>query len=82
MKISDDVAQRFYRAQAGQAVNLATGEIAAFNALPSDAPATVRAQLQKVLLARHQAYRASGLDGIPPYDRGSGNTTDLASDLR
>lgn len=82
LKISDDVAQRLYRAQAGQAVNLATGEIAAFNALSSAALATVRAQLQRMLLARYQAYRASGLDGIPSYDRGSGATTDLASDLR
>jgi hypothetical protein len=29
-----------------------------------------------------KAYRASGLAAIPPYDRGSGRTTDLASDLR
>jgi len=63
-------------------VNLATREIAEFNALPSDAPDTVGAQLQKMLLARYQAYRASGLAGITPYDRGSGRSTDLASDLR
>jgi hypothetical protein len=82
LKISSDVAQQFYNAQAGHAVNLATSEIAAFNALQSYAPPTVRAQLQRMLLARYQAYRASGLDGIAPYDRGSGRTTDLASDLR
>ncbi len=34
-----------------------------------------------MLLARYQAYRASGLRGIAPYDRG-GSTTDLADDLR
>jgi len=81
LKISGDVAQQLSHAQAGQAVNLATSEIAAFNALPSDAPPTVSAQLLRMLLARYQAYRASGLDGIAPYDRGSGRTTDLASDL-
>jgi hypothetical protein len=82
LKIRGDVAQQLYNAQAGRAVNLATSEIAAFNALQSDAPPAVRAQLQRTLLARYQAYRASGLDGIAPYDRGSGRTTDLASDLR
>ena len=82
LKISGDVVQQLYNAQAGRAVNLATGEIAALNALPSDAPPTVRAQLQRMLLARYQAYRASGLGGIAPYDRGSGRTSDLASDLR
>ncbi len=35
-----------------------------------------------MLLARHQAYRASGLAGIAPYDRGGGRTTDHAADLR
>ena len=82
LEVSGDVAQQLYNAQAGRAVNLATSEIAAFNALQSDAPPTVRAQLQRMLLARYQAYRASGLGGIALYDRGSGRTTDLASDLR
>ena len=82
LKISSDVAQQLYSARAGRAVNLATSEIAAFHALQSDAPPTVRAQLQRMLLARYQTYRASGLGGIVAYDRGSGRTTDLASDLR
>ena len=82
LTIDRDVAQQLARAGPGEAVNLATREIAEFNALPSDAPDTVGAQLQKMLLARYQAYRASGLAGITPYDRGSGRSTDLASDLR
>jgi hypothetical protein len=82
LKIGRDVAQQLHSAQAGHTVNLATSEIAAFNALPSDAPSTVREQLQRMLLSRYRAYRASGLAAITPYDRGSGRTTDLASDLR
>jgi hypothetical protein len=82
LTIDRDVAQQLSRARPGEAVNLATREIAAFNALPSDAPDTVGSQLQKMLLARYQAYRASGLAGITPYDRGPGRLTDLASDLR
>jgi hypothetical protein len=82
LKLDRNVAQQLSSAQAGHAVNLATSEITAFNALPSDAPSPVREQLQRMLLARYQAYRASGLEGITPYDRGSGRTTDLASDLR
>ena len=82
LMIDSDLARQLYSAQAGHAVNLATSEIAAFNALPSDAPPTVREQLQRTLLARYQAYRASGLAGITPYDRGSGRTADVASDLR
>jgi hypothetical protein len=82
LTIDRDVAQQLSRARSGEAVNLATQEIAAFNALPSDAPDTVGGQLQKMLLARYQAYRASGLAGIAPYERGASRSTDLASDLR
>ena len=35
-----------------------------------------------MLLARYQAYRASGLAGIAPYDRGDGRTSEFAADLR
>ena len=35
-----------------------------------------------MLLARFQAYSTSGLAGITPYDRGGGNTTDVAEELR
>jgi hypothetical protein len=82
LKIGSDVAQQLASARGGEALNLAASEIAAFTALQSDAPDTVGAQLQVMLLARYKAYRASGLAGITPYDRGSGRSTDLASDLR
>jgi hypothetical protein len=81
LKIGDDVAKALSGAQAGEALNLGTSEIAAFNAVQGGTPA-VQAQLQTMLLARYQAYRKSGLAGLVPYDRGSGRTSDTASDLR
>lgn len=78
LKISADSAKALAGAQPGSALNLSTPEIAAFKQSPQDIPK----QLQSMLLARYQAYRASGLAGIAPYDRGDGQTSDLASDLR
>lgn len=79
--IDTNVASSLAGARAGQAVNLSTAEIAAFNAIPGGAPPAVKQQLQQMLLARYQAYQSSGLAGIAPYDRG-GSKTDSASDLR
>ena len=81
LTINADSAAKFAGAQAGQALNLSTTEIAAFDALQGTAPSAVQPQLQQMLLARYQAYQAAGLAGIAPYDRG-GSTTDSASDLR
>jgi hypothetical protein len=77
------VAKTYVNAAAGDTLNLATAEIADFNALKnrSDQIEAVEEQLRKMLLARHQAYRASGLAGIKPYDRG-GKSADPAGDLR
>src|SRR4029450_14034015 len=72
LKIGSDAAQTFAGAQAGESLNLGTGEIAAFNAVPGGAPPAIQGQLQKMLLTRYKAYRTSGLPGIVPYDRGSG----------
>jgi hypothetical protein len=82
LQITSDEAKALSSAQAGEGLNLSAGELAAFKALQSGTPQAVQQQLQRMLLARYQAYRASGLAGIAPYDRGSGSTTDLASDLR
>jgi hypothetical protein len=82
LKIGDDVAKTLSGARAGDALNLGTSEIAAFDALQGGTTQAVQAQLQKMLLARYQAYRKSGLAGFVPYDRGSGRTSDTASDLR
>lgn len=78
-----EVAKSYVKASAGDTLNLSTDEIAAFNALQGQADATqaVERQLHRMLLARYQAYRASGLGGIPAYDRG-GKRADAAADLR
>ena len=81
LRITDDEAKALANARAGEALNLSTAEIAAFKALPNGTPQAIQQQLQRMLLARYQAYRASGLAGIAPYDRG-GSASDLAADLR
>jgi len=69
-------------AKAGNDLNLSASEISAFKALAGGTTQAVQQQLRQMLLARYKAYRASGLGGIAPYDRGSGRTSDPASDLR
>jgi hypothetical protein len=82
LKITSDVAKALASARAGDGLNLSASEITAFQGAPRDTPGAIQQQLHRMLLARYQAYRASGLDGIAPYDRGDGKTTDLAADLR
>lgn len=81
LQITADEAQKLSNAKPGEALNLSTSEIAAFNALQGGTPQAVQQQLQQMLLARFQAYRASGLAGIARYDRG-GSTSDASADLR
>jgi hypothetical protein len=81
LKITSDEARALSAAKAGDALNLSAGEAAAFAGTRGGPDATVEA-LRKMLLARYQAYRTSGLAGIAPYDRGGGRTTDHAADLR
>jgi hypothetical protein len=81
LDISNQAAQALTGAQAGEALNLSSSEIAAFALLRGDTTHSVQQQLHRMLLARYHAYRASGLGGIAPYDRG-GSTTELAEDLR
>ena len=80
LKITSDEAGVLSRAKAGEALNLSAAEIAAFSAA-GGGPDAILDALRKMLLARHQAYRTSGLAGIAPYDRG-GHTTDHGADLR
>jgi len=82
LTITDDEAQALTNAKAGEKLNLSTAEIAAFRALAGSPTGAVQEQLRRMLLARYQAYRASGLSGIAPYDRGDGKTSQFASDLR
>jgi len=78
--LTSDEAKALANVKAGDALNLSASEIAAFKATGGAAPA-VQDQLQRMLLARYQAYRASGIAGIAPYDRGGGRASDLAADL-
>ena len=78
LKISDATAKKFAGAKAGSALNLSTAEIAAFAAA---GPSGANDQLRQMLLKRYQSYSASGLAGIPKYDRG-GSSADPAADLR
>jgi hypothetical protein len=81
LDLSNQAARTLTGAQPGESLNLSASEIAAFSALQGSTTHAVQQQLHRMLLARYQAYRASGLGGIAPYDRG-GSTTDLAWDLR
>ena len=82
LTITSAEAQALTGAKAGEDVNLSASELAAFKALAGGTTQAVQQQLRRMLLARYQDYRASGLAGIPPYDRGGGRTSDPAGDLR
>jgi len=80
---TDSRVKRYLSAKGGDDLNLSTDEIAAFDALGTSAAASdVESQLRRSLLARYQAYRAKGLAGIAPYDRGKGKTRSPADELR
>lgn len=65
----------------GDEMNFSAAELAAFKSLRGDSAQSIQERLQEVLLARYQSYRASGLAGIAPYDRGGRGVADVASDL-
>jgi hypothetical protein len=84
LQITAAVAQTFINAAPGEALNLSTSEIGAFDALQGnpDPQQAGQSQLQSMLLARFRAYQASGLAGIAPYARGDGAQTDVGGELR
>lgn len=77
-----DMARAYINVKAGSDLNLTAAEISGFNGLKdqADPVKTVEQQLRTMLLARYQAYRASGLAGIAPYVR-DGKSSDAAADL-
>ena len=81
LQIGTKTSQAFLNARPGEALNLSSGEIAAFDALGGGGSQDVLAQLRQMLLDRFQTYKASGLAGIAPYDRGD-KTTDVGGELR
>jgi hypothetical protein len=82
LTLTPDEARALGNVKAGDKLNLSASEIAAFKPLAGGTPQAIQEQLQRMLLARYQAYRATGLAGIAAYDRGGGKTSDPASDLR
>ena len=66
LTLTADEAKALSSAKAGDALNLSASEIAAFKALAGGPASAVQEQLRRMLLARYQAYRASGLAGIAP----------------
>lgn len=81
-------AQKYLNAAPGETLNLSPQEIAAFDALDSQQSAAATAQtlveeqLRRTLLARVQAYQASGLAGIAPYARSDGASLSPGDQLR
>jgi len=81
LSVTEEEARALLSAEPGNGMNRSAGEHASFKTLRGAPTPAVREQLHKMLLARYQAYRAAGLGGIAPYDRGDGRVTDVASDL-
>lgn len=81
-------ARRYLDAEPGDTLNLDEKEIAAFRALKSaskgkDVPVKEVEQLiRQQLLARLQAYRAKGLAGLTPYQRGRSVQLSAGDELR
>ena len=80
LRITDDEARRFVTAEAGESVNRSPEEHALFKTMRNEATPAIQREIQRMLLARYEAYRASGLSGIAPYARTHG-TTEVAQDL-
>lgn len=81
IRLDQPTAMKLAGVKAGPGFNLSTAEVAAFSVIPNTNAGGATRQFQSMLVDRHHAYRASGLAGIAPYDRGDG-TSDVAGDLR
>lgn len=91
---SDEAAEinRLLRVHSGDEFNFSTEEIRWFQAAAADVPQgesryanaakAMTSTLRRVLQTRYQAYRARGLNGIAPYDRGRGKAVDPGEGLR
>ena len=74
--------RNFYtKTGAGDSINLSAAEFATMRALGSAGP-EVDAAMKNILLQRYREYRAKGLAGISPYDRGDGETRKPGVSLR
>ncbi|MFP8876416.1 MAG: hypothetical protein VCB99_05795 [Myxococcota bacterium] len=88
LHLEDKDVKRWLDAKAGENMNLSSGELARLDALKKRVGGTqpttdaVGATVRNILLARYRAYRASGLAGIAPYQRGRSRVTDAGGELR
>lgn len=84
---ADKEAQRYLNVEPGSELNLDAKEMAGFQALKAGGAADavpvqkVEALIRQGLLARFHAYRAKGLSGIAPYERGSGDQRNAGDEL-
>jgi len=88
LQLDEKTSRRWLHAEAGEDFNLSSEEIAALRALrgrlgdSASVAGSVTEAVRKILLGRYRAYRASGLAGIAPYQRGSGDSRDAGGELR
>jgi hypothetical protein len=82
LQITDDEARALVSAAPGDAMNASSAELTSLRGLRGAPTKDVQDQLHRILLARYQSYRASGLGGIAAYDRGGGGFGDVAADLK
>jgi hypothetical protein len=76
--------ERLLEVEPGSELNLSSAEIAVFQNLAQQQAAAdaVNAAWREVLAGRVQAYLEAGLAGIAPYDRGGGDSSSAADDLK
>jgi hypothetical protein len=80
-------ARRYLEVEPGDKLNLDSNEMAAFQTLKSASKKSkvpvmqVETLIRQRLLARYQAYRAKGLRGIAPYERGHGDQREAGDEL-
>ena len=88
MHLDEKDVKRWLHAEAGEKMNLSSGELAQLGALregrdgAQPTPDAVGEVVRNILLARYRAYRASGLAGIAAYERGRSSVTDAGGELR
>ena len=84
----DKEATRYLNAESGDELNLSAKEIAAFRGLnvdgvgAADRTKKVEELVRSTLYRRYQAYRAKGLPGLTPYERGGGDQRRPGEELR
>ena len=90
LRLGPAEADELIDARPGSVWNLSSTEMDGLRAMRAMLPVASRAlqaesvstQYRAILLRRTQTYRARGLDGVEPYARRGGTTTDPAAELR